>query len=115
MVSKSEEIQIWFFFYISGQPNAEYIRASTATELTLLLYSEVNDGGFCGGLRCVVWVGQFGGDVEAEVSVVLNLFVSKSNHVCTTCKCHMTKILHDYTALASTQDLHFTELSIHIN
>lgn len=46
---------------------------------TLLLDSKVDDGGLGGNFRRVVRVAQPGGDVEAEVWVVLDLLVSQTN------------------------------------
>ena len=46
---------------------------------TLLFDSEVDDGALCGDLWRIVWVAEFGGDVEAEIIVVLNFLVSQSD------------------------------------
>lgn len=53
--------------------------------LTLLLDSEIDDGGLGGNLWSVVGVAELGGDVETEVVVVLNLLVSQTDDVSSTC------------------------------
>lgn len=47
------------------------------TRTDLLLDSEVDYGGLCTNLRCVVGVGQLGGDVETELWTVLHLFITQ--------------------------------------
>lgn len=43
----------------------------------LLLDSKVDDGCLCTNLRCVVRIGQLGGDVETELRAVLHLFITQ--------------------------------------
>lgn len=50
-------------------------RADMNTDL--LLDGEVDYGGLCTNLRCVMRVGQLGGDVETELRAVLHLFISQ--------------------------------------
>ena len=46
---------------------------------SLFLHREIDDGRLCGDLWCVVWVAEFGGDVELEVGIVVHFLVPKSN------------------------------------
>lgn len=59
----------------------------------LFLNSEVHDGGLAGNLRGIVWIGQFSGDVETELWVVLDLFISQLHQeppTCTYAEIHST-------------------------
>ena len=46
---------------------------------SLFLHREIDDGRLCGDLWCVVWVAEFGGDVELEVGIVVHFLVPQSN------------------------------------
>ena len=72
-----------------------------STFLTLLLDSKVDDGSLGGGLRGVVGVEQTGGDIEAEVCIVLYLLVTQLQDIhttCSTCATPLTAILLNFCA-----------------
>lgn len=56
--------------------NLTQYMSAVLSVLTLFFNSKVNNGGLSGNLWCVVRVAQFGGDVETEVIVVLDLLVT---------------------------------------
>lgn len=59
----------------TAPPSSSLSAAQTHTDL--LHDSEVDYGGLCADLWCVVGVGQLGGDVETELWIILHLFISQ--------------------------------------
>lgn len=62
----------------------------------LLLDSEVDYGGLCRSLWCVVGVRQLGGDVETKLWIVLHLLITQLQQQPAAWKEHTTNV-HPYT------------------
>lgn len=79
---------------IKTQTILHHLDKYTDRDRTLLFDSKVDNGGLGGDLGRVVGVTQLSGDVESELWVVLNLFVSQLYHVSSTYKHTNKQILN---------------------